>query len=613
MSTIKQGRRRRRFSWNSVLLATTALGALATPALAQDADGGLDDIIITGTKRAENLQDVPISVQAIGQERLEQLGITDFADYAQHLPTLSYSPTYGPGYNRPFMRGVASGENGNHSGSLPSVGTYLDEQPITTITGNLDLHLYDVSRVEVLAGPQGTLYGASSQSGTVRIITNRPDASGFSASYDVEVNYMPEGDWGQSIEGYVNIPLGTRAAVRMVGWADHQGGYIDNVEGSRTYPTCYVDDVTEEVVCEATGPVDENSDVVEENYNTVDTIGARIALGIDLNESWTVTPQIMGQHQESNGIFAQQRSQDELEVMHWFPEWNEDSWIQGALTVEGRVSNFDVVFAASKLSRDVDSNQDYADYGYFYDTYLGYGCYFTDNTTPGLCDGLDGVPGNPINPAQQVEGRDHFDRETYELRVTSPAENRLRFIAGAFYQLSEHRIHQRYYFSEDFNDAYEVTGHPDTIWLTEQLRTDEEFAVFGEVAFDITDRLTGTLGIRSYQTENGLRGFFGYGAGFSSSNGEAACFGHTDGCSHGARASGPHIFRAPAASRNAVRRASHARPPPPARHAIARIAPPAPRYESRIAHRTAHSTRRRGMSSASPQARAVNTPSRSPY
>lgn len=514
-----------RLAWQAVLFATTALsGAVAsTSAFAQEAEeSAVGDIVVTATKREENLQDVPISVQALGEERLEELGITDFEEYAQHLPTLSYSPSYGPGYNRPFMRGVASGENGNHSGSMPSVGTYLDEQPITTIVGNLDMHLYDVSRVEVLAGPQGTLYGASSQAGTVRIITNRPDPSEFSAAYDVELNATRFGGFGQIGEGYVNIPLSDRVAVRMVGWAEHDDGYIDNRLGSRFYETCDFD-----AGCLGTGPVDENSDVADQNYNSVDTWGGRIALGIDLNESWTVTPQIMGQHQRTDGVFAQQSDVGELAVMHFFPEWNEDSWIQGALTIEGQINNFDIVFSASRLSRDVDSNQDYADYGYFYDVFAGYGCYFVDNASAGsVCDTATGGArlGNPINPGQQVEGRDHYDRETYEFRIASPADSRIRAIAGLFYQISDHEIHQRYYFSENFRDDYEVTGWPNTIWLTEQTRTDEERAVFGELSFDITESLTATVGMRAYETENSLVGFFGFGAGFSSSTGESQCF-----------------------------------------------------------------------------------------
>lgn len=510
-----------RMAWQAMLFATTALsGVGAGQALAQDQGGGVDEIIVTATKREESMQDVPMSIQALGQERLEQLGISDFADYAQHLPTLSYSPSYGPGYDRPFMRGVASGENGNHSGPMPSVGTYLDEQPITTITGNLDLHLYDVARVEVLAGPQGTLYGANSQAGTVRIITNRPDPSAFSGSLDAEANTIQDGGFGGEVQGYVNVPINSQAAVRIVGWAEHAGGYIDNVFGTRDYP---IDGLGINIT-------DDNADRVQDDYNTVDTYGARVSLGIDLNESWTVTPQLMGQHQRSEGVFGQERGIGDLAVTHWFPEWNEDNWVQAALTVNGTVSNMDVVFAYSRLTRDVDSNQDYADYGYFYDSVLGYGCYYTDNTNPGSCDGVampivggTGLPGNPINPAQQVEGRDHYDRDTYEFRVASPSENRLRVIAGLFYQLSEHHIHQRYILA-NFRDEFEVTGWPDTIWLTEQLRTDEETAAFGELSFDFTDRLTGTIGARVYRTDNSLRGFFGFGGNYSGSTGESQCF-----------------------------------------------------------------------------------------
>ncbi len=493
-----------RSTLSAMLLTSSALVGFAAPALAQEETGGIDEIIVTAQKREQNLQDVPISVQAIDSERLDQLNVTDFADYAKFLPSLAYTASYGPGYNRPYMRGVASGENGNHSGSSPSVGTYLDEQPITTITGNLDLHLYDVARVEVLAGPQGTLYGASSQAGTVRIITNRPDASAFSAGFDAEVNTIAHGDIGQAAEGYVNIPLSQNAAVRLVGWAEHQGGYIDNVRGTRQYIS--------------SGILDDNFDIASDNYNDVDTYGARAALRIDLNDSWTVTPQIMGQQQESNGVFARDPAAGDLAVTHWFPEWNEDSWIQGALTVEGEISNFDVVFAAAHLNRSVDSNQDYADYGYYYDL-AGSGAYFTS----------DGI--TPINPAQQVEGRDEFKRSTYELRLSTPAENRLRAIGGVFFQHNEHEIFQRYIL-DGFFDAHEVPGWSDTIWLTSQLRVDEETAAFGEVSFDFTEQLTGTLGVRVFHTESSLGGFFGFSDDFATfygltppASGEQQCTG----------------------------------------------------------------------------------------
>src|SRR5262249_37812582 len=160
----------------------------------------------------------------------------------------------------------ASGENGNHSGSQPSVGMYLDEQPITTITGNLDLHVYDIARVEVLEGPQGTLYGASSESGTIRLITNQPDPAHFSGTPDSAVNSVDHGSAGGTAEGYLNIPVSSHAAIRLVGWDEHDAGYIDNVHRRRTYVS--------------NGVVDDNTALVENDYNDAHTMGARAALKV---------------------------------------------------------------------------------------------------------------------------------------------------------------------------------------------------------------------------------------------------------------------------------------------------------------------------------------------
>ena len=182
----------------------------------------LDTITVTSQKRTENLQKVPISIQVLGEEKLKQQDIADFDDYAKLIPSLSYSAIgggvfAGPGFAQVYMRGVASGGDGNHSSSAPSVGMYLDEQPITTIQGALDIHIYDVARIEALAGPQGTLYGASSQSGTVRIITNKPDPTGFFSGYSVEANTIDGGGTGGVVEGFVNAPLSPAAAGRNRG------------------------------------------------------------------------------------------------------------------------------------------------------------------------------------------------------------------------------------------------------------------------------------------------------------------------------------------------------------------------------------------------------------
>src|SRR6188472_2206663 len=169
------------------LAAAVAATLQPTWAAETNNEGVLESVIVTAQKRTENLQEVPLSIQAIGTERLEELHIKGFEDYVRYLPTVSYQ-TFGPGFAQVYMRGVASGGDGNHSGSLPSVGVYLDEQPITTIQGALDIHIYDVARVESLAGPQGTLYGASAEAGALRIITNKPDPAGFDAGAGIEIN-----------------------------------------------------------------------------------------------------------------------------------------------------------------------------------------------------------------------------------------------------------------------------------------------------------------------------------------------------------------------------------------------------------------------------------------
>src|SRR3954471_993909 len=209
------------------------------PVQQRQAAAGVPDqteIIITATKREENLQNVPISVQAIGTRRLDQLNISNFEDYTKQLPSVTFQ-TAQPGFTTVYMRGVATGGDGNHSGSLPSVGMYLDEQPVTTIGGTLDVHIYDIARIESLAGPQGTLFGASSEAGTIRIITNKPELGVTTGRVDGEINSVDHGGVGGKVEGMLNIPIASRVAFRAVGFVQHDAGYIDNVFGSRTYPS----------------------------------------------------------------------------------------------------------------------------------------------------------------------------------------------------------------------------------------------------------------------------------------------------------------------------------------------------------------------------------------
>jgi iron complex outermembrane recepter protein len=482
--------------------------AFAGAAIAQDPQTtdsapSLETITVTAQKRTENLQDVPISMNVIGAQQLDEMQVNDFEDYAKLLPSVSISPN-GPGFGQVYMRGVASGGDGNHSGPLPSVGMYLDEQPITTIQGALDLHVYDMERIEALAGPQGTLYGASSESGTLRMITRKPDTAGFSAGYGLEVNAVDGGGFGHVAEGFVNVPVSDNTAIRLVGWQKKDAGYIDNVFGKRTFPT--------------SGITQNNANRVEDNYNDVDTAGARLALKIDLNDNWTISPTIMGQRQKVGGNFAYDNTVGRGRISHAYAESGEDRWAQAALTLQGKIGNFDLTYAFAHLKRDVDTESDYSDYGYWYDTLLGYGAYFYDDS------------GALVNPAQYIQAKDGYKKTSHELRLASPPDQRLRFAAGLFWMDQSHDIQQRYRI-DGLASTLSVRGWEDTIWLTKQERKDHDEAIFGELAFDFTDKLTGTVGFRHFRADNALKGFFGFANGYSSQSsqppqnryGEASC------------------------------------------------------------------------------------------
>ena len=499
----QETRQKRQFLWKGAPVAGALLSCISAARAADDdtaAGAGLAEVVVTAQKRVENLQDVPLSIQAIGTQKLEQMNVTKFDDYAQLLPSVSFQST-GPSVEHVYMRGVASGGDGNHSGSLPSVGMYLDEQPVTTIDGNLNIHIYDIARVEALSGPQGTLYGASSEAGTLRIITNKPDPTKFAAGYDVEGNTVDHGGQGYSVEGFVNIPITSFAAVRLVGWDTKDAGYIDNVPGSVTFPT--------------SGITMTNANLVKKDYNDVDTKGGRAALKVDLNENWTITPQVMGQVQTTNGNFAYNPAVGDLQIQHYFPDNIHDSWVQSALTIEGKISNFDLVYSGAYLTRNTHENSDYTDYSLAYDILNGSGSYFLDNA------------GNLINPAQHIVGKDHYTKTSHEFRISTPKEYPVRATAGFFIQRQVHEIQQDYLVTNggtQLADDLSVPGWPGSIWLTEQERVDRDKAVFTELSYDILSNLTVNAGIRYYTFDNTLKGFYGFNENFSGSQGTATCF-----------------------------------------------------------------------------------------
>lgn len=492
-------------------VASAVLLALAgSQAMAQETTS-LGEVIVTAQKRSESLQNVPISLDAIGQEKMKELNVQNFKDYVQFLPSVTMQPSMGAGsgYNAVYMRGIVTGGDGQATTSQPSVGMYLDEQPITTIQGNLDVHLYDIARVEALAGPQGTLYGASSQAGTIRIITNKPDPSGFAAGYSLEGNYVDFEEPGYVAEGYVNVPLSDNIALRVVGWSLTDAGWVDNKLATRTYS---IDQSTPD-----DDYVTTNDQYVEKNYNTSDTAGARAALRINLNDNWTVTPQVMYQSTNAQGSWGDDlrdvMATGKYAVAHFRKELSSDEWWQAGMTIEGSINGFDVVYSGNYLDRQQDGSFDYSDYSFYYDNLYTTGYFarlFLDNQ------------GNQLNPDAAFSNNDGYTKTSHEIRVSTPQDKRVRGLLGFFYQKQYHNFYQEFGKIEGLANIMELNylepgsqNFPNVVYLNSMDRTDRDQAVFGQIAFDLTDKFELSLGARYFEPEVHVKGFFGFGLGFN--------------------------------------------------------------------------------------------------
>ena len=476
-------------------------GALAPQQASADDGLVIEEVVVTAQKRSQSLQDVPISIDVLAAADLENLGVTDLEDFVQMMPSANYTST-GPGTGDIYIRGISSGGE-NALGSTPNVAVYLDEQPVTAVNSYLNPHIYDIARIESLAGPQGTLFGANSQSGSIRIITNKPDPSKFEASYDVEGNSIRKGDEGYLLEGMVNIPLTDRAALRIVGFHKEDAGFIDNVAGSYTFRNGNVRaGLTDPaLIAEAADITVTNEDVVAEDFNEATTRGLRAALGIDLNDDWTLTATVMRQELDSKGVWDHDPTEvGDLQVMRLLPDSNEDEWTQAALIVEGEIQGMTLTYAGSYLERDVEGRADYSLYSDFYVSggfvqafYSCYVAYF------GQC----------TDPREQFENHESYQRNNHELRLVSAQDQRFRWLVGAFYEESQHQFDWEWHVLGLNDLPIAAVEPPDIYWTTDQVRDSEETAFFGELSYDLTEDLTASLSARRFDYEISLVGFSG--------------------------------------------------------------------------------------------------------
>ena len=514
------------------LLASAVVAASVTGT----AHAQLEEVLVTATKRTASVQDIPIAVSVLGQKMIEELGITDFTDYVIQLPSVT-SGGSGPGQNTIYIRGVASTTptltTSGVAGLSPNVALYLDEQPLSQPGRNLDVYVADINRVEVLKGPQGTLFGASSQAGTVRLITNKPDPSGFSGNARFSAAQTSDGDPSYSGEGMINIPISDSFTARAVVYADQQGGYIDNVAGSvdasssarfRPAGTMRANGVPVsagragfQAGADLSGVnfvSANNSDRTEDNFNGTTYAGGRLSGLWNINDDWDLLVGVANQSIDTDGVFFVDPNLGDLEIQRYEKDSLSDDFDNYNWTLTGRVSDLELLYTGAYTDRKTDQSVDYTDY-LFVGQYLPYYICTSAAVYPG-----DSAPGGTCqSPALFVNSETKTTVQTHEFRVSTNAEDRFRATVGAFYSEMDLRELNSFTYpgSEIIGFGPNFSAEPSSaedkgqwpkgvIFRNDVKRTDEQMAAFASLDFDITDQFTATLGARYYDVEVDLVG-----------------------------------------------------------------------------------------------------------
>lgn len=454
-------------------------------AVAQEEDSrqGLEEIVVTATRRETSLQDVPQSITAFSTADIQRQAFQNMQDYVKALPSMNLVNIM-PGRNSVVMRGVSTGSAEYRTDS--QVAVYLDEQPMTSISQQVDVRMVDIARIEALPGPQGTLFGSSSQSGTLRIITNKPDHAGFSGQAEALVGTTKGGEESYDLSGWLNIPLiDDTLAIRAVGFTAVEGGYVDNVLG---------------MDLSGTG---DNADVVEEDWNDYDINGGRLQALWNINEDWDLLASFIAQNSKATGTWESDPAVGDYKITRFFDEYREDDWYQTSMTVTGDLGFAELSFTASDFSRDINYEWDNMAYEQWRTAYYGayYPLYDTDYSN-----------GSIFNWQGQ-------DRYSFEARLTSQGESRLQWMAGAFYEdvydwwfygalvpglpsTDAWTAAQYYAYLAANYYGYDVQYPipPTDVYYQETFdKKIKQTAVFGEVTWNLTDSWDVTGGLRWFE------------------------------------------------------------------------------------------------------------------
>ena len=503
-----------------------AISAPAAHAQSTRSKGVIEEVVVTATKREESMQNVPVAMSTLEGKDLQDLRIGSFDDYIQYLPNVVSQGT-GPGQNEIFIRGAATSQTiitlSSVQGLQPSVALYLDEQPVAMQGRNLDVYAADLKRVEVLPGPQGTLFGASSQAGTVRLITNKPDFSGFSAGFDASVSQTAGGDMSNSLQAYLNVPFSDKFAARLAAYNDSRGGWIDNklndpANGGWNGSTIVIDRISGGPLpdpANMTIPVPRNDQLVENNFNDATYAGARLGLSWLFNEDWSLLVQHTQQSLDTEGVWAYDPNLGgHSSVNRFAPDKNSDDFGLTTWTLKGRLAMLDIVYTGGYLDRQVNSTIDYTFYtnGGLFSAY--YVCY------PG-----NGTYDQCFDPSKFYKEDSENTRTTHEFRINTPEDNRWRVTAGVFYDEQELGSTGLFkiastdspYFGNLARTLAAPPGTegtrtnggpfpPEISFVNDVTRTTDQIALFGQFEFDIAPNVTAAIGARWYSIDDKYKG-----------------------------------------------------------------------------------------------------------
>jgi iron complex outermembrane recepter protein len=531
------------------VLAT--LGAGGSPVLAQEAPaaeadravGAVGDIIVTANRRDQSLQDVPVTLQAFSTDTLSKLNVTTINDLLKYTPNVTFSNN-GPGQGAIFMRGLSAGFAGQQSsatiGGFPNVALYLDDQSMQFPARNADVYMADIERVEVLEGPQGTLFGGGAQAGVVRYITNKPKFDKFEGRMEGSFGGTSGGGVNGAFNAMVNLPIiDDRLAIRAVIYADHHGGYIDNKfstftrlptdlgayylafggNGNRLTPAQQTND----------GKYNNNA-LVEDNFNPVDYTGGRVSLGWQIAPDWDLLVSESYQNLQAKGTFATQSYSFDyapltgLSSTLFSPQYSKDKYSNTAVTLNGKIGDFKLIYTGAYLKRQISQQGDYtnyarATYGIFYQCTGGANYYFDPGKAP-FCH----------EPTSYWTDKVRNTHQSHEFRISSPDTGRFRVIAGAYYESFKIKDNQDWDYKTipQCNPALTAAAiraagtvclglvapnpaatlnvpgprGPAVAFGEDIQRGYTQFAAFGSVDFDILPNVTITGGTRYYNYKN---------------------------------------------------------------------------------------------------------------